>query len=101
MLALCPGATQTEFWSSGAKPLFPMQPNGVVRIALQKLGRKTTVVAGRMNSISVLSTRLLPRSWNAAIFCWVIGKMLGPDARHTRRGRSDRPTDPACSGAAE
>ncbi len=76
VLALCPGTTQTEFWSSGGKPLFSMQPKAVVDVALRKLGRRTTVVAGWMNSIIVLSTRLLPRSWNAGIFGWVIGRML-------------------------
>ncbi len=76
VLALCPGATQTELWPSGAKPLLAMQPNVVVDVGLRKLGRKTTVVAGWINSISALSTRLLPRSWNTAIFGWVIGKML-------------------------
>jgi short-subunit dehydrogenase len=76
VLALCPGTTQTEFWSSGAKPRFSMQPKAVVDVALRKLGRKTTVVAGWLNSIIAWSTRLLPRSWNAAIFGWVIGGML-------------------------
>jgi uncharacterized protein len=76
VLALCPGATQTEFWPSGAKPLLPMKPNAVVDVALKKLGRKTTVVAGWMNSMTAFSTRLLPRSWNATIFGWVIGGMV-------------------------
>jgi uncharacterized protein len=76
VLALCPGATQTEFWPSGAKPLLPMQPNAVVDLALKKLGRRTTVVAGWMNSMTAFSTRLLPRSWNATIFGWAIGGMV-------------------------
>jgi short-subunit dehydrogenase len=76
VLALCPGATQTEFWPAGSKPLFPQQPDAVVSVALKKLGRKTTVVAGWINSITAFSTRLLPRSWNATIFGWVIGGML-------------------------
>jgi short-subunit dehydrogenase len=76
VLALCPGATQTEFWPSGSKPLFPLKPNAVVDVALRKLGRKTTVVAGWLNSLTAFSTRLLPRSWNATIFGWVIGGMI-------------------------
>ena len=76
VLALCPGATQTEFWASGSKPLFPMQASAVVDIALKKLGKRTTVVAGWLNSISTFSTRLLPRSWNAGIYGWVVGGML-------------------------
>jgi short-subunit dehydrogenase len=74
--ALCPGPTRTELWPAGTKPLFPMQPNAVVNIALKKLGRKTTVVAGWKNWITVFSTRLLPRSWNAAILGWAVGAML-------------------------
>jgi hypothetical protein len=53
-----------------------MQPKVVVDIALKKLGRKTTVVAGWKNSITAFATRLLPRSWNATIFGRVIGGML-------------------------
>jgi short-subunit dehydrogenase len=76
VLALCPGPTRTELWPAGTKPLFPMQPNAVVNIALKKLGRKTTVVAGWKNWIAVFSTRLLPRSWNAALLGWAVGAML-------------------------
>jgi short-subunit dehydrogenase len=75
VLALCPGVTRTEFWPQGTKPLLAMSPDAVVDVALGKLGRKTTVVAGWLNWISVFSTRLLPRSWNATIFGWVIGRM--------------------------
>ena len=76
VLAMCPGPTQTELWPAGTKPFFPMKPDVVVDIALKKLGSKTTVVAGRLNSIIAFSTRLLPRSWNAKIFGRVIGRML-------------------------
>jgi short-subunit dehydrogenase len=76
ILAVCPGPTQTEFWSSGARPFFMMPPGAVVDIALKNLGRKTTVVAGWTNAIAAFSTRLLPRSWNAKIFGRVIGRML-------------------------
>jgi short-subunit dehydrogenase len=86
VLALCPGATRTELWPAGAKLLFPMQPSAVADIALKKLGRRTTVVAGWMNSITVFSTRLLPRSWNATIFGWVIGSMLKGASRPTQVG---------------
>jgi short-subunit dehydrogenase len=86
ILALCPGATNTELWPAGTKLLFPMQPSAVADIALRKLGRKTTVVAGWINSITVFSTRLLPRSWNAAIFGWVVGAMLKGAGRPTHVG---------------
>jgi short-subunit dehydrogenase len=87
VLALCPGPTRTELWPAGARPLFPMQPRAVVDIALKKLGRRTTVVAGWINSVMVFSTRLLPRSWNAALFGWAVGKMFGREARQSRKGR--------------
>ena len=74
--ALCPGPTRTEFWPSGSDPGSAMQPRAVVDIALKKLGRRTTVVAGWKNSLIVLATRLLPRSWNTAIYGWVVGGML-------------------------
>jgi short-subunit dehydrogenase len=76
ILALCPGATQTEFWASGSKPLFPMRASAVVNIALKNLGRRTTVVAGWLNALGAFSTRLLPRSWNAGIFGSMVGGML-------------------------
>ena len=79
VLALCPGPTRTELWPAGTRPLFPMQPRAVVNLALKKLGRRTTVVAGWINSMMVFSTRLLPRSWNAAIFGWAVGRMLKRD----------------------
>jgi short-subunit dehydrogenase len=84
VLALCPGPTQTEFWPSGARPLFAMRPNAVVDAALKRLGRRTTVVAGWINSLITFSTRLLPRSWNAAIFGRVVGGMLKGAAAPTR-----------------
>jgi short-subunit dehydrogenase len=87
VLALCPGPTRTELWPTGARPLFPMQPRAVVEVALKKLGRRTTAVAGWINSVMVFSTRLLPRSWNAALFGWVVAKMLGRDASQTPKGR--------------
>jgi short-subunit dehydrogenase len=76
VLALCPGPTRTEFWPQGTKPSSPMPPQAVVDVALKKLGRRTTVVAGWLNSIVTFSTRLVPRSWNATIFGWAVGGML-------------------------
>jgi short-subunit dehydrogenase len=84
VLAVCPGATRTEIWPPGAKPLFPMQPKAVAMIALRRLGRRTTIVAGWINFFIVFSTRLLARSWNAMIFGWVIGRTL----KHSRNVHS-------------
>ena len=76
VLALCPGPTRTDLWPQGAKLSSPMTPQAVVDVALRKLGRRTTVVAGWLNSIMAFATRLTPRSWNAAIFGWAVGGML-------------------------
>jgi short-subunit dehydrogenase len=76
VLALCPGPTRTELWPQDAKPSSPMSPQAVVDVALKKLARRTTVVAGWLNSIVAFSTRLVPRSWNATIFGWAVGGML-------------------------
>src|SRR5262249_58398380 len=76
VLALCPGPTRTELWPSGSDPGSAMQPGAVVGLALKKLGRTTTVVAGWKNSLTALATRLLPRSWNATIFGRVVGGMF-------------------------
>jgi short-subunit dehydrogenase len=76
VLALCPGPTRTEIWPAGASPILPMQPDAVASIALKKLGRKTTVVAGLLNRLIALSTRFAPRWLNSLIFGFVVGKMF-------------------------
>jgi short-subunit dehydrogenase len=76
VLAVCPGPTRTDLWPQGANLTSPMTPQAVVDVALKKLGKRTTVVAGWLNSIMAFATRLAPRSWNAAIFGWAISGML-------------------------
>src|SRR5262245_12917474 len=76
VLALGPGPTRTDFWPSGSDPGSATQPGAVVDIALRKLGRKTTVVVGWKNWFTTVATRLLPRSWNAAIYGRVVSGML-------------------------
>ena len=76
MLALCPGPTRTALWPAGSDPGPAMPPRAVVDLALKKLGRTTTVVAGWKNALTALATRLLPRAWNATLFGWVVGGML-------------------------
>src|SRR5262249_50855751 len=76
VLALCPGGTRTDLWPAGVESSSLMQPAAVVDFALRKLGRKTTVVAGLKNRIITLATRFEPRSWNAAIYGWVVGGVL-------------------------
>src|SRR5437763_70923 len=76
VLALCPGPTRTEIWPTGATPTLPMRPDAVVEIALRKLGRRTTVVAGLLNWLITTSTRFVPRWMNSLIFGKVVGGML-------------------------
>ena len=54
----------------------PMRPEAVVEVALRKLGRRTTVVAGLLNRLITLSTRFAPRWMNSLIFGKVVGGMF-------------------------
>lgn len=76
VLALCPGPTTTEIWPAGATPSLPMRPEAVAEIALRKLGKRTTVVAGLLNRLITFSTRFAPRWMNSLIFGFVVGGML-------------------------
>jgi short-subunit dehydrogenase len=76
VLALCPGPTSTEIWPEGATPSLPMSPDAVAEVALRKLGKRTTVVAGRLNRLITLSTRFAPRWANSLIFGKVVGGMF-------------------------
>jgi short-subunit dehydrogenase len=68
VLALCPGATATEFFKvaglSGNNSQLPMQTaDEVVKTALHALEqKKAVVVSGWKNQLSALSVRLAPRS---------------------------------------
>ena len=76
VLALCPGPTRTEIWPTGVTLTLPMRPEAVVEVALRKLGRRTTVVAGLLNRLITLSTRFAPRWMNSLIFGKVVGGMF-------------------------
>jgi short-subunit dehydrogenase len=76
VIALCPGPTSTDIWPTGATPTLPMSPEAVAEIALRKLGKRTTVVAGLLNRLITLSTRFAPRWMNSLIFGKVVGGML-------------------------
>lgn len=73
VLAVAPGPTRTPFWKNSISKLLPFtSPERVARVALGKLGRRSTVTVGWINSLIVFSTRLIPRSWNARIFGLVV-----------------------------
>ena len=72
VLALCPGATHTEFstYTGLFAPLFAMQPEKVVDQALNRLGKRHTTVVGILNFLTVMSYRFVPRrmsSWLAGL----------------------------------
>lgn len=101
VLALCPGPTSTEIWPSGATPTLPMRPEAVAEIALRKLGRRTTVVAGLVNRLITFSTRLAPRWLNSKIFGKVGGGMLKgatPGSRTAELAGTTWPQTPAPTG---
>lgn len=62
VMALCPGATLTEFQRAADGVPHPgADPAAVVRTALKALGRKTAVIPGFGNKLVVHSQRLFPR----------------------------------------
>lgn len=61
VLALCPGATRTEFYAVAGTKRGGMTPAQVVRVGLKTLGKKPTVVVGLSNRIITGITRLFPR----------------------------------------
>ncbi len=66
VLALCPGETATGFFAAAAEQPFMTRgrqtPRQVVQTALTAIGKTDpTVVSGRMNRLSVIGTRFMPR----------------------------------------
>jgi len=71
---LCPGVTDTEFFAVAGQRqtvfhrLSMMSSRAVARQGIAALlARRPSVVAGRMNALMALGTRLTPRSWAAAL----------------------------------
>ena len=62
VLALCPGTTKTEFGQvAGTQMSGGMMPGPVVSLALEKLGKRPSVVAGWSNRALVLLEKFAPR----------------------------------------
>ena len=86
VMSLCPGGTRTEFQevanvSTAKMPKMMerfafMDAEDVVRIALNKLGKQTTVVAGWQNGLMVQANRIAPRKATAAIGKRLVQNML-------------------------
>ena len=76
--ALCPGPTRTNFGVRAGVPAengknnSSMDVRRVVALSLKKLGKKTIVVPGLLNKISVLPPKFFPRGWVARVSAEVI-----------------------------
>jgi short-subunit dehydrogenase len=77
---LCPGVTRTEFFDVTGQAMRPFQQAtamtsaAVARIGIRAmLGRRSCIVAGRLNSLIAWSTRLAPRQFLAAMTDKLIG----------------------------
>ncbi len=71
--ALCPGPVRTEFWNAAdagrtALARFAVSPSRVARSGYRALRwNKTLCVPGLVPKVAVFVTRLMPRSWMAAM----------------------------------
>lgn len=61
VLALCPGATRTEFAEVSGIKNAGMKPGPVVELALKNLGKKSVVVPGFGNRLILLLSGIIPR----------------------------------------
>jgi len=88
VLAVCPGATRTEFFGAAGRPDFatstpaPMQSaEAVVDEALRALSRsRHRVVTGKTNRLMLLASRLLPGGLKLKLSMRVMQRWLGPAA---------------------
>lgn len=78
VIGLCPGATRTEFeeYSGLFANLMVMDAPPVVAQALNKLGRRTSTVAGILNALTVFLYRFMPRRWTSWLAGFVIRDMV-------------------------
>ncbi len=68
VLSLCPGSTMTEFHEiSGTKEFAAMPVKPVVALALKKLGKKPSVIAGWHNRLLVSLVKMAPRRINTIL----------------------------------
>lgn len=75
VLTVCPGETNTEFQDiANAKKLIPMEPDKVVTIALNKLGRRVSIVTGILNSSTIRMIKPVPRKWVSKVAGWAVWK---------------------------
>jgi uncharacterized protein len=86
VLALCPGVTVSEFHDlAGIKPVAAMPVNPVVALALKKLGKKPSVIAGWHNRLLVSLVKFVPR-WMTTVQAGRVMENLLLEDRDGRRG---------------
>lgn len=75
VLALCPGATETEFAEVAGISHTGMPASAVVGAALAALGRREVLVTGTRNRLAAFLTRLMPRRRRTAIGARVVASL--------------------------
>ena len=78
VLALCPGATHTEFaeYKGAFAKFLAMEAGPVVDGALDKLGRRRNWIAGWLNATNVFLMRLVPRKLSRLLAGFFIRDMV-------------------------
>lgn len=77
VLALCPGSTATEFHEiSGSSEVAAMAVEPVVKLALDKLGKKPVAIPGWHNRLLVYTLKLTPRRLQSLLAGRVMAKLV-------------------------
>jgi len=89
VLVVSPGLTDTDMPAKmpidfGKVPGTRSKPSDVVRIALNALGKKATVVPGLLNKFYAWQNRLIPRSWPVKLFGFLLKNAMHEDGRAHR-----------------
>ena len=77
VLAVCPGATKTEFSRRANTRLTGMGVADVVAESLRKIGKKPTVITGFTNKVSVVFLKLLKRKTLIKVGAKIVSDLRG------------------------
>lgn len=85
VLALCPGATSTEFQAvANIRDYMAMSAEDVVTVGLNALGKKASVIPGFINNYNIFCLRFFPRWLNTIIFGKIIEKVRINTVTHSK-----------------